>query len=48
MLIDFKDLVKKYKMNIRGILHIGGHYGEEYKTYKELKINNIIFFEPLK
>lgn len=48
MLINLKDLVSKYKMNITGVLHIGAHYGEEYKTYKELKINNLIFFEPLK
>jgi FkbM family methyltransferase len=35
-------------MNINGIIHIGAHFGEEHKIYKDLGINNIIYFEPVK
>lgn len=48
MLLDFNSLVKKYDLKIRGVIHIGAHYGEEHKLYKENNINNIIYFEPLK
>ena len=48
MLIDLTDLVKKYNMNIKGVIHIGGHFGEEYNKYIELGINKQIWFEPLK
>jgi len=47
MLINFANLYEKYNMNIRGVLHIGAHYGEEVKDYIDYKINNLVFFEPL-
>lgn len=34
-------------MNIRGIIHIGGHYGQEYLKYKNKNVQNIMFFEPV-
>lgn len=48
MLLDFINLIKKYDMNIKGIIHIGAHFGEEHDLYKSQNINNIIYFEPLK
>lgn len=48
MLISFTQLRKKYNMNITGIIHIGGHYGEEIPEYIRNGIQNIIVFEPLK
>ena len=47
MLINFANLYEKYKMNIRGVLHIGAHYGEEVKDYISYNIPNLVFFEPL-
>ena len=47
MLINLKDLVKKYDMNITGVIHIGGHHGEEDSIYNDLKISNKIYFEPI-
>lgn len=47
MILDFKDLFQKYSLNISGIIHVGAHYGEEYLTYKEHNISNILFFEPV-
>ena len=47
MIISFSDIVKKYNMNINGIIHIGAHYGEEIADYISEGIQNIILFEPL-
>jgi FkbM family methyltransferase len=46
MLIDLKKAVRKYSMQIRGCVHVGGHFGQEYMTYKVLGIRNIVFIEP--
>lgn len=34
-------------MNISGIIHVGGHYGEELQEYVQNGIQNIVVFEPL-
>lgn len=46
MILDFNTLSSKYNFNIKGIIHIGGHYGQEYDMYKNLNVP-ILFFEPL-
>ena len=48
MLLDLIKLDEKYNMNVKGILHIGAHYGEENSVYDTLKYPNRMFFEPLK
>ena len=48
MLLDFNSLVNKYNLNIKGAIHIGAHYGQEYDLYKYHNIKNLVFFEPLK
>ena len=47
MLLNFNQLIKKYNMNIKGVIHIGAHYGEEHNTYKNANIKNVVYFEPL-
>jgi len=47
MLLDFNLLKQKHNMDIRGIIHIGGHHGQEFKTYEENNISNVVFFEPV-
>lgn len=47
MLLDLIGLTKKYDMNIKGVLHIGAHFGEENNVYNQLEIENRMFFEPL-
>lgn len=47
MLLDLINLNKKYNLDIRGVLHIGAHYGEENHIYDKLNINNRVYFEPL-
>ena len=39
---------RKYKLAISGVIHVGGHYGEEIPDYIKLNIKNIYLFEPLK
>lgn len=48
MLLEFKELVKKYNLNIKGVIQIGAHYGEEDGLYTESNIDNVIYFEPIK
>lgn len=45
MLINIEDLIKKYDIKIKGIIHVGGHVGEEVPLYKKYT-NNIHIFEP--
>jgi FkbM family methyltransferase len=47
MLLDLKELTKKYNLKIKGVIHIGAHFGQEFTTYKKLNIDNVMFFEPL-
>lgn len=34
-------------MNIKGIIHVGGHYGEEIRDYIDNGVSEIVIFEPL-
>ena len=47
MLLDLQKLKEKYNLNIRGVLHIGAHFGQEFSTYESMGITNTMFFEPL-
>lgn len=47
MLLNFEELIEKYNLNIHGVIHIGAHYGQEHKIYKNTNIKNIVYFEPL-
>lgn len=48
MLLNLHSLHDKYKLNVKGVLHIGAHYGEENSIYDELGYPNRMFFEPLR
>ncbi len=45
--LDFEQLVQQYQLNIKGVIHIGAHYGQEYEIYQKHQIANLVFFEPL-
>ena len=47
MLLSFTGLRRKYNMDIKGIIHVGAHYGEEISEYVDNGIQEIIVFEPL-
>ena len=36
-----------YKVQIGGVLHVGGHLGEEYDIYKTVGAKRVAFFEPV-
>ena len=47
MLLSFTGLRKKYNMDVKGVIHIGGHYGEEIDEYVRNGIQEVVIFEPL-
>lgn len=47
MLLNLENLIKKHNLEIKGVLHIGAHFGEENSVYEKIGIENRIFFEPL-
>jgi FkbM family methyltransferase len=34
-------------VNLGGVLHVGGHFGEEYDLYKSVGAQTVVFFEPV-
>lgn len=46
MLIDLKKAVQKHRMQVNGVIHVGAHYGQEYKDYAAAGITDIVFIEP--
>ena len=46
MLLKLSELVGKHSLDIKGVYHIGAHHGQEFESYKELGVTNLIFFEP--
>lgn len=47
MVIKLEDLISLYRLNIKGVLHIGAHYGEELDSYLACGIKRLLFVEPL-
>ena len=48
MLIPLQDLVKKYNINFKGILHVGAHECEELNDYeKYITRNKILWIEAM-
>jgi len=45
MLIDIRDLAKKYKIQSKGVLHIGAHIGQEAEVYDSVGMKKMIFVE---
>lgn len=48
MLLSYSSLVKQYNINVKGVIHVGGHIGQEMETYKRNNVENLIVFEPQK
>jgi FkbM family methyltransferase len=47
MLMSLSSIKNKYKIDITGLIHVGGHIGEEVSDYYIKGIDNIVIFEPL-
>jgi len=48
MVMSLDRLILDYDLKIRGVLHIGAHWGEEQPDYAKHGVKNMIFFEPVK
>lgn len=48
MLIEFKDLLPRHDLNIKGIIHCGASYGQERDAYNELGIETVLWIEAIK
>jgi FkbM family methyltransferase len=46
MILNLQELVHKYNMHIKGVVHVGAHFGEENEAYDKLNIQHRMFFEP--
>ncbi len=46
MLFDFNEILKKHNMNIKGIIHIGAHHGQEHSLYEGINAKHVIYYEP--
>ena len=46
MLLNFNQLKHEHNVDIKGVIHVGGHIGDELEDY--LGIENLIIFEPQK
>lgn len=47
MLIPFKTLISKYQLQVKGVLHIGAHIGQEAADYAAEGIDEMIFIEAM-
>lgn len=47
MLIHFSEIHTKYSMDVKGVVHIGAHYGEELIDYVNRGVQEMVLFEPL-
>lgn len=46
MLKPLPELISDFNLKISGVIHIGGHHGQEYEYYQKIGLQNIIFIEP--
>jgi len=46
MILNLENLINKWDLRIRGVIHIGAHVGGELPIYEKTGIPNMIFFEP--
>jgi len=46
MLLDLKKIMQDGNLSLRGVIHVGAHFGEEFQLYKELGMKDVAFFEP--
>lgn len=45
MLIPFDEIVRKYRIRPKGILHLGAHLGEEAAAYQEQGVDRVLWVE---
>lgn len=48
MLLNYQAIIRQFKVDVKGVIHVGGHTGEELEIYKKTNVKNLIVFEPQK
>ena len=48
MMLPFGEILKKYNIEPKGIIHVGGHWAEEHDDYLSYGINKFVYIEPCK
>lgn len=48
MLIPLKDIIKKYSLNLKGVVHVGAHWAEEHDDYLKCGIEKFVYIEACK
>jgi FkbM family methyltransferase len=43
----FEILYKISEGNLKGVIHVGAHWGQEDPIYRSMNIKNVLFYEPL-
>ena len=46
MLIEKNIITNVVGNKVTGVIHIGGHFGEEQEFYEELGVDHVVYFEP--
>jgi FkbM family methyltransferase len=46
MTLDFKQLVKDYNIQIKGIIQLGSHFFQEREVFMDLGVKNLVLIEP--
>lgn len=47
MLLNLDELFTNNNLDIRGLIHIGSHYGQEYEAFRGHGCKNFLMFEPV-
>lgn len=48
MLVDMSQVVNAFKIPLKGVFHVGAHYGQEIEVYEKLGLKDVVMFEPSK
>jgi FkbM family methyltransferase len=46
MLLNLDNLIEKYDLHIKNVIHVGGHVGQEIDVYVRNNVQEVVFFEP--
>tara|TARA_Y100001938_G_scaffold147921_1_gene230282 strand:+ start:6146 stop:6790 length:645 start_codon:yes stop_codon:yes gene_type:complete len=47
MLLPIPQLLEYFEINVKGVIQIGAHYGQEYHPLKAYGVNNFVMIEPV-
>jgi FkbM family methyltransferase len=48
MMIPLKEMLKKYNLTPKGVIHVGAHWAEEHSDYLKCGIEGFVYIEPCK